>query len=101
MLFASVRSIPVAVLHYYGVGMIVIIGMWHLRSLSVFYLTIRYGCVVRFTFPLAIFGRVMSSLFCNKSHNLTILKITFRKYPAIHTTYIISHCTTLQYNHNI
>ena len=34
MLFASVRSIPVAVLHYYGVGMIVIIGMWHLRSLS-------------------------------------------------------------------
>ena len=22
------------------------------------------------------------------------------KYPAIHTNYIISHCTTLQYNHN-
>ena len=29
------------------------------------------------------------------------LKLTFRKYPAIHTNYIISHCTTLQYNHNI
>ncbi len=23
------------------------------------------------------------------------------QYPAIHTNYIISHCTTLQYNHNI
>ena len=46
-----------------------------------------------------------------------ILKLTFRKYPAIHTNCIISHCTTLrgthivyvfpnkqsinQYNHNI
>ena len=29
-----------------------------------------------------------------------ILKLIFRKYPAIHTHYIISHCTTLQYNHN-
>ena len=28
-------------------------------------------------------------------------KLTFRKYPSIHTNYIISHCTTLQYNHNI
>ena len=30
------------------------------------------------------------------------LKLTFRQYPAIHTNYIISHCTTLQYrpNHN-
>ena len=26
-------------------------------------------------------------------------QLTFRKYPAIHTNYIISHCTTLQYNH--
>ena len=25
-----------------------------------------------------------------------ILKLTFGKYPAIHTNYIISHCTTLQ-----
>ena len=25
-------------------------------------------------------------------------KIAFRNYPAIHTSYIISHCTTLQYN---
>ena len=23
------------------------------------------------------------------------------KYPVIHANYIISHCTTLQYNHNI
>ena len=29
-----------------------------------------------------------------------LLKLTFRQYPAIHTNYIISHCTTLQYNHN-
>ena len=29
------------------------------------------------------------------------LKLTVRKYPAIHTNYIISHCTTLQYNNNI
>ena len=28
------------------------------------------------------------------------LKLTFRQYPAIHTNYIISHFTTLQYNHN-
>ena len=28
------------------------------------------------------------------------LKLTFRQYPAIHTNYIISRCTTLQYNHN-
>ena len=28
------------------------------------------------------------------------LKLTFTQYPAIHTNYIISHCTTLQYNHN-
>ena len=30
-----------------------------------------------------------------------MLKLTFRRYPAIRTNYIISHCTTLQYNHNI
>ena len=29
------------------------------------------------------------------------LKLNFRKYPAIHTNYIIPHSTTLQYNHNI
>ena len=29
------------------------------------------------------------------------LKLTFRKCPAIHTNYIIRHCTTLQYNHNV
>ena len=29
------------------------------------------------------------------------LKLTFRKYPAIHTNYIIFLCTTLQYNDNI
>ena len=31
---------------------------------------------------------------------LCTLKITFMQYPAVHTNYIISHCTTLQYNHN-
>ena len=29
------------------------------------------------------------------------LKLKFIKYPAIHTNYIISHGTTLQYNYNI
>ena len=29
------------------------------------------------------------------------VKLAFWQYPAIHTNYIISHCTTLQYNHNI
>ena len=29
------------------------------------------------------------------------LKLKFRKFPAIHTNYIISHRTTLQCNHNI
>ena len=33
--------------------------------------------------------------------DLQHLKLTFRKYPAIRTNYIISHSTTLQYNHNI
>ena len=28
------------------------------------------------------------------------LKLTFWQYPAIHTNYIICHCTTLKYNHN-
>ena len=32
---------------------------------------------------------------------LLYLKLTFGKYPAIHTNYIISHSTTLQYSHNI
>ena len=30
-----------------------------------------------------------------------ILKLKCMQYPAILTNYIISHCTTLQYNHNI
>ena len=29
------------------------------------------------------------------------LKLNFSQYPSIHTNYIISHCTTLWYNHNI
>ena len=29
------------------------------------------------------------------------LKLKFRKYPSIHTNYIISHSTILPYNHNI
>ena len=34
-------------------------------------------------------------------YEYTLLKLTFMKYPAIHTNYIISHSTTLPYNHNI
>ena len=30
-----------------------------------------------------------------------IVKLNFSQYPSIHTNYIISHCTTLCYNHNI
>ena len=30
-----------------------------------------------------------------------LLKLKFRKYPSIHTNYIISHSTILLYNHNI
>ena len=28
-------------------------------------------------------------------------KLTFGQYPAIHTNYSLSNCTSLQYNHNI
>ena len=31
----------------------------------------------------------------------TNLKLKFSQYSSIHTNYIIPHCTTLQYNHNI
>ena len=39
----------------------------------------------------------------NQVHSImqVALKLTFRKYPSIHTNYIISHSTILQYNHNI
>ena len=37
----------------------------------------------------------------NKLYVAEILKLKFIKYPAIHTNYIISHSTTLPYNHNI
>ena len=40
-------------------------------------------------------------LFMNAPNVTLTLKLTFRQYPAIHTNYIISHCITLQYNHNI
>ena len=30
-----------------------------------------------------------------------LLKLKFSQYSSIHTNYIIPHCTTLQYNHNI
>ena len=30
-----------------------------------------------------------------------LLKLKFSQYSSIHTNYIITHCTTLQYNHNI
>ena len=36
-----------------------------------------------------------------KKKNPIDLKLKFRKYPSIHTNYIISHSTILQYNHNI
>ena len=44
-----------------------------------------------------------SSLFFFMCARWMVLKLTliFMQYPAIHTNYIISHCTTLQYNHNI
>ena len=32
---------------------------------------------------------------------LPVMKLTFMKYQATHTNYIISHSTTLPYNHNI
>ena len=32
---------------------------------------------------------------------MSILKLNFSQYSSIHTNYIISHCTTLQYNQNI
>ena len=36
------------------------------------------------------------------THTLYLhLKLTFRQYPAIHTNYMISYCTTLQYDNNI
>ena len=36
-----------------------------------------------------------------KKSQETVAKVKDVHYPAIHTNYIISHCTTLQYNHNI
>ena len=51
--------------------------------------------------------------YCEKAHCISLvagakfnifcwlLKLKFRKYPSIHTNYIISHSTILQYNHNI
>ena len=46
---------------------------------------------------------IIISMPINTNHpkNSVSLKLTFWQYPAIHTNYIISHCTTLQYNHNI
>ena len=50
----------------------------------------------------------MTSLFIKVKTDATViikimfyLKLTFWQYPAMHTNYIISHCSTLQYNHNI
>ena len=33
--------------------------------------------------------------------NFRILMLKCRQYPSIHNNHIISHCTNLQYNHNI
>ena len=41
-------------------------------------------------------GRWWCTVICS-----VLLKLKFRKYPAIHTNYIISHSTIVQYNHNI
>ena len=38
---------------------------------------------------------------CNEYSESETLKLTFSQYSSIHTNYIIHHCTTLQYNHNI
>ena len=35
------------------------------------------------------------------SRHLVTLKLKFSQCSSIHTNYIIPHCTTLQYNHNI
>ena len=33
--------------------------------------------------------------------DVSLLKLKFSQYSSIHNNYIIPHCTTLQYNHNI
>ena len=42
----------------------------------------------------------LSKAFDTIDHTI-LLKLKFSQYSSIHTNYIIPHCTTLQYNHNI
>ena len=37
----------------------------------------------------------------DRVNHRTLFKAKFRKYPSIHTNYIISQSTTLKYNHII
>ena len=43
---------------------------------------------------------ILSIVLTNFKVLTQVLKLTFRQYPAIHSNYILSNCTTLQYNHN-
>ena len=72
----------------------------------------RYMAGTNTTVCMTIDRRTLTSLICQNIRQLCLvflcsvcevitLELTFTQYPAIHTNYIISHCTTLQYNHNI
>ena len=65
------------------------------RCLSSVYPIWRCGYIIR---SWARWHRFQMFLFQSSvSANIFSLKLTFRKYPAIHTNYIITHCTTWQY----
>ena len=82
---------------------------------SIYHQLIEVRCgPQRWTKPLLIHALILVDLqrkwakFIDSSHHAystqnknSALKLKFRKYPSIHTNYIISHCTSLQYNHNI
>ena len=79
--------------------------VWH-RILDSVYL----GCMVAvsdyYIQSEKVYGYIMSDMVMISEkvpqvHDILLLKLTFRQYPVIHTNYIISHCTTLQRDHNI
>ena len=49
----------------------------------------------------AVAALAMMAQVCNYEKLTGILKLNLSQYPAIHTTYMLHHCTYLQYNHNI
>ena len=76
------------------------------ENISFIFYSYYYGCGVR---SLTGHSRILipdkewdllGAHFGSEKESLKGLKLTFRQYPAIHTNYILSHCTTLQYNHN-